>query len=107
MEFTTKFSLKQTSKIRSDESASYDVILKNKMTLSEFIDAVLENTGEWGHIGLEFKGRIFGCPYCDYRYGELLGAAKETFTEKQLNSTVKCVKADGGWTNMSYLITLE
>lgn len=107
MEFTTKFSLKQTSKIRSDESASYDVILKHKMTLSEFIDAILENTGEWGHIGLEFKGTIFGYPCCDYRYGNLTEAGKATFTEEQLNSTVKCVKADGGWTNMNYLITLE
>lgn len=107
MEFTTKFSLKQTSKIRSDESASYDVILKHKMTLSEFIDAVLENTREWGHIGLEFKGTIFGSPCCDYRYGELTDEGKETFTETQLNSIVKYVKADGGWTNMNYLITLE
>lgn len=107
MEFTTKFSLKQTSKIRSDESASYDVIFKCKMTLSEFIDAVLENTGEWGHIGLEFKGTIFGYPCCDYRYGELNDTGKETFTEKQLNSAVKYVKANGGWTNMNYLITLE
>lgn len=107
MEFTTKFSLKRTSKIYSDESAWYDVILKHKMTLSEFIDAVLENTGEWGHIGLEFKGTVFGYPCCDYRYGKLTGEGKVVFTEKQLNSTVKFVKSNGGWTNMSYLITLE
>lgn len=107
MEFTTKFSLKQTSKIYSDESASYDVILKHKMTLSEFIDAVLENTGEWGHIGLEFKGTIFGYPCCDYRYGKLTDEGKTTFTDNQLNSTVKYVKSNGGWTNMNYLITLE
>ena len=107
MEFTTKFSLKRTSKIHSDESAFYDVILKHKMTLSEFIDAVLENTGEWGHIGLEFKGTIFGYPCCDYRYGSLTEESKATFTENQLNSTVKYVKSNGGWTNMNYLITLE
>ena len=107
MEFTTKFSLKRTSKIHSDESAFYDVILKHKMTLSEFIDAVLENIGEWGHIGLEFKGTIFGYPCCDYRYGSLTEAGKSTFTENQLNSTVKYVKSNGGWTNMNYLITLE
>lgn len=107
MEFTTKFSLKRTSKIHSDESAFYNVILKHKMTLSEFIDAVLENTGEWGHIGLEFKGTIFGYPCCDYRYGTLTETGKATFTENQLNSTVKYVKSNGGWTNMNYLITLE
>lgn len=107
MEFTTKFSLKRTSKIHSDESAFYDVILKHKMTLSEFIDAVLENTGEWGHIGLEFKGTIFGYPCCDYRYGSLTEGGKATFTENQLDSTVKYVKSNGGWTNMNYLITLE
>lgn len=107
MEFTTKFSLKRTSKIHIDESAFYDVILKHKMTLSEFIDAVLENTGEWGHIGLEFKGTIFGYPCCDYRYGSLTEEGKATFTENQLNSTVKYVKSNGGWTNMNYLITLE
>ena len=99
---TDKFKLTQTSKIFSDETAKYKVELKYKMTLNDFINAVLENTMEWGDIYIYYQNEIIG--ECKYRYGKLIGFGKNNFTEEQLNSIISEVTSRGGWTQMHYWV---
>lgn len=98
------FKMIKTGPTRSDCSAPYDVILDKEYTVREFIETVLkENSGEWGEVYYHTNKDIsvFDSPKCTYRYGKLIS---EPLPEEYLNKTIKKVIADGGWTNMDYLI---
>ena len=101
------FNLISVGDVRSDCTAPYNVELDRVCTVREFISEVLTKN-EWGYIEIDgqsedFTDRIFGNPRCFYKGNEVT----YTFPDEWLDKTVKSVKADGGWSNMDYLITVE
>ena len=96
------FSLFRAGPERSDCTAKYRVILDKEYTVRTFIKEVLKRKEEWGYIGIEKKGAIFGDPVCEYRYGKLLSKMKKEVLDKPIIS----VKADGGYSCMDYLLKI-
>jgi hypothetical protein len=91
------------SKVRSDSSATYDVVTDAK-TVREFIHQILtEFDDEWGCIGVASQ-YIFGEPRCEYRYGQIVGGA---LPDMVLDASLKSVLAFGGWSNMDYVLRLN
>lgn len=100
----TTFQLLKNGNDRGDCTAPYKVILDREYTVKEFISEVLLIKGEWGYIGIKSKDNPWlGDPHCEYRYGKLLVNLPDDAMEKKVVS----VKADGGWSRMDYLITVE
>lgn len=87
-----------------DCTSIYDVILNKEYTVKEFINDMLKALpGEWGAFIIRAKDYPFGKEQSEYRYGKLL----TTFSEETLNSKIKCIEAQGGWSLMDYNITLR
>lgn len=99
------FKLTQSGPERGDCSAPYVITLNKSYTVREFIDEVLANrTDEWGTIGI--RDNIpwsKGTPQCEYRKGRLITNMPDEVMDKKIQN----ITADGGWSNMDYLITLE
>ena len=101
------FRLIQCTPTRGDCTAGYEVDLDKEYTLQEFIDAILTNKkNEWGEIKIVKRN----CPWhrypsIGYRYGNI--TSKPNIPEKVFGYKVKTVTADGGWTVMDYIVTLE
>lgn len=99
-----EFKLSQSSQVRGDCTASYDVTIIGNGTVGEFIDAVLEKCSkEWGYIGICSTECSFGKPAMEYKHGKAINREEMSdFESKQ----VKSVVADGGWSRMDYVIQL-
>ena len=97
------FTLRRTGPISSDETAPYDVVFLEKMTVGEFVDYVL-TLNEWGRISLYIPG--FGSgdmqPYCQYNHDKL----KNELPEEYMDRTIASATAHGGWSLMNYTLTL-
>ena len=100
---------KQTSNIRSDESASYSVeIQKSGVTLEEFVHHLItEYKGEWGYVKIQDKK----CPWysstyeVEYRWGEIVNSnVPDSLKNKIIPQEIV---GDGGWSRMDYIIKLE
>lgn len=89
--------------VGTDCTAPYSVKLGREHTVKEFVDLVLSETDEWGHIGVERPGHIFGEPNCDYKHGQLLNGLPEEILDKKITS----VRANGGYSRMDYLLTIK
>lgn len=103
MSYNRMFELHQSGKTRGDCTAPYSVTLKKQYTVAEFVADVVSNDDEWGYIGIEDGDPFFGNPCCEYRWGKLLSFLPSAIQSQK----IKSVKADGGWSRMDYLITLE
>lgn len=100
-----KFKLRQSGADRSDCTAPYDVIILENGTVKDFIDEVLENRqGEWGTIAIFSKESPFGSPRMEYRHGKPI--SRESLTEYE-DKQVISIKANGGWSNMDYVIKTQ
>ena len=69
----------------------------------EFISEILgEHSGDWGHIKIVDQNGDLKC-WTNYKYGEMfIPLPNDIYLAK-----VKTVSADGGWTNMDYVITID
>lgn len=101
-----KFRLQQSGKERSDCTAPYDAVILEDGTVKDFIDEVLTNySGEWGYIGIQQSGgTVFGDPKMEYSHGKPIN--REALSEYE-NKRIIAIRADGGWSNMNYLIQTE
>lgn len=103
------FELKQSSDVRGDCTADYEVILDKEYTVGEFARAVLSRENEWGRIclndepGAPRKPAVFGRLLCNYSNGRLLSELPEEIRNKKITA----VKADGGWSNIDYLLAVS
>lgn len=97
------FELKCVSGPFGDCTSNYEVVFHKPYTVREFVSEVLENVHEWGDFRIVEKGYPFGSEVSEYRYGKIL----TKFSDETLSRTIKSVKANGGWSNMTYYITLE
>lgn len=99
------FTLVYVGPERSDCTAPYFVELDKEYTVDEFVNTVLRRGyKEWGYIGINDNGKtVFGTPRCEYRHNKLL----YTLPNDVLDKKVKSVEADGGYSLMDYLISLE
>ncbi|MBO5319020.1 MAG: hypothetical protein J6B01_04945 [Ruminococcus sp.] len=87
-----------------DCTSRYEVRLDKQYTVREFIDAVLTNKpNEWGSIGIEKSGTIFGDPRCHYKRGVLLN----NLPDEYLNKNVISARSHGGWSNMDYNLKVD
>lgn len=85
-------------------SAPYKVEFYRECTVREFIESVLHRD-EWGYIGIystELDGVVFGKPKCEYRGNRL----KSHLPDGYLDRKIKKAKADGGYSNMDYILYL-
>ena len=105
-----KFRLTQCGRAGGDCTAPYDVVLLwENATVGEFIDAVLRakmdnRCSEWGYIGIDKTGSIFGDPLCEYSHGKIVSdGIPAEIKAKHIN----WVTAHGGWTRMDYRIYLK
>lgn len=99
------FRLEQSGPGRGDATAPYKVILNKEYTVKEFIDAVLSNNRERGHIGIKSKEEpFFGCPVCEYSNGKLTTSPMPIDI---MDRKIKSATASGGWGLMDYLLILE
>lgn len=88
----------------SDCTSSYDVKFDKPYTVEEFINEVISDKREWGHIGIYSPDSVFGYPRCEYRYGEIL---ESSFDEEFLQLEINNVRASGGWSCMDYVINFD
>lgn len=98
------FKLKSIGKVRGDCTQPYKVILDKEYTVGEFIETVLGRKGEWGYIGIEYGRSFFGNPNCEYKWGKLI---TPNLPDDFLPLKISSMRADGGWSRMDYLITLD
>ena len=87
---------------RSDATAPFEVTLDKEYTVQSFVHAVLVHWPRWfGYIQINNGERKM--PLLEYKYGEILSNAIGKFYSKRIVN----VTAEGGYTWMSFLITLE
>lgn len=99
--------LKSAGLVRGDCCAPYDVEMSRECTLEELIDVILTRN-EWGYIGQYDPRTVFGYPCVEYHGTQLKPMTwRGSFKESDYKRKVMSVKADGGWSRMDYLITLE
>lgn len=92
-----KIEFKQTGGPYGDETSNYDVTSDSK-TARDFVNDVLVHyKGEWGYFSLDGKRY-------EYRYGALLNDIPDEVLDREI---VYPIKANGGWSLMSYRITLK
>lgn len=85
---------------------AYDIVLDKEYTVREFIQTVLDNRpDEWGYIRIGKQRSIFGGPYIEYKYGEIIH--NPTAMEEVMNRKIDHVRSVGGWTAMDYWLYLE
>lgn len=101
------FTLTQCTPTFGDCTARYRVDLDKEYTLQEFVDAILTNKKDWwGMIKIEKRNCLWTrYPSISYRYGNITG--ETNIPEKVFGYKVKSVIANGGWTLMDYIVTLE
>ncbi len=91
---------------------------RNPMTVRELCDYILSNKNEWGYIGINdtsggyFRNPCtFGNPNIEYWKGNYCDRNRNpielNFPEDILNSYVKLIDWDGGWSRADWLFTLE
>lgn len=97
------FTLKRTGPICGDETAPYDVVFLEKMTVREFVDYVL-TLNEWGSIALCLPGFSANDmqPCCQYSHDKL----ESELPEEYMDRTIASATAHGGWSLMDYILTL-
>lgn len=93
-----KLNFTQTRRTGSDETASYDIKPNRQCTLCDFVEHVMQRTGEWGDIIVLGHRRI------EYRWGKLLD---DNFPDDLLNREIETITGNGGWSNMDYHIKLK
>ena len=96
----------QVSETFGDCTANYIVNLDKPYTVSEFVEMVLtDRKGEWGRFKI-YEPNVSWLEYKSfaYRYGKLEG---RPIPEDIMKRKIVGVKANGGWSAMDYLFTLE
>ena len=93
-----------------EDCCSRDVYqLEEPMTVKEMCEYIL-STNEWGYIGINCPGTIFGKPYieyCEHQYvDENRQPIKMNWPESILNAQIKQVIWDGGWSRGDWLFTI-
>lgn len=97
-----KLNFERTGGPYGDATSSYDVTVPEGMTLEEFIKAVLEERpDEWGDIKLGWDKD----PLIEYNRGNLYNPHRSL--SENLNKELVEVKANGGWSLMTYIIELK
>lgn len=97
--------LNQNTPTAGDCTAGYAVSLDKPYTVREFVDEILDNAREWGHIGIYSEEQAWfekGDPYIEYRHGVLTAP----FSDEILEKTIIKATASGGWSLMDYSLTL-
>lgn len=95
----------QTHATGRDETAPFDVLDIEAMTVGEFVAQVLEErSSDWGDFTISQKNG-YSYPFIgNHHYEYKKGVLKEPIEEVVKQKEVLEVKASGGWSNMDYLI---
>lgn len=111
MNFKEFFKLTYIGSIRGDE-CSHEIYEPLKtITVQQFCDYIIENhTGEWGYIGINHPGEIFGKPNVEYFHGEYVDSNRKPikfkFPPEIANKTIKQLDWDGGWSRSDWILTI-
>lgn len=97
------FKLKHVGGPYGDATSNYEIIFEREYTVREFVEEILKNQNEWGYFSIVTKAHPFGIEKSEFRYGKLVSK----FSEETLHRKIKSVHANGGWSSMSYYITLK
>lgn len=83
-----------------DYTNDYNITFPKGMTVSEFIAAALKEDSKWGSFKLD-NGQVLA----EYSGGEIYCHCTD-FVTKYRDKTIIEAKANGGWGNMDYYLTL-
>lgn len=97
-----------TSEMSSDSTINYKIELSQLYTVNEFINTICkERPNEWGTVGIFngilIKHSIYGDPYCEYKYGKVIG---KPLPKDILEKPIKSVTARSEWSHTNYIIKL-
>ena len=104
--------LVRTTPERGDCTAGYAVWWTGKYTVQSFINEILKtHPGDWGTIGIyvpikkrkTLSDATDGNPCCEYDHGKLLNSLPEEVLEREVFGA----SADGGWSLMNYLLSID
>lgn len=97
----TVFTMTPAGPEGGDCTVPYHVNVKENTTLREFINTVLLRK-EWGLIVIRSENDRFKEYEITYEQENMAAP-----TEEHMDSIVRHVTAQGGWTNMNYVLTIE
>lgn len=96
-----------------DATCNYEVDIPENTTVREFIKYIVEEYsvehGEWGDIRvITPKDSHFGvgAHIIDYKRGEV-ESSDVTYFKRYADRVIRKVRANGGWSSMSYYLYLE
>ena len=95
----------RSTEIFGDESAGYDVLLDRVYTLGDFIDEIL-TFNEWGEL---YVGFTVDCTFKDmlrFNFCKSRNQLLADVPDELREQVIKHVSARGGWSQMSYYVTL-
>ena len=100
-----KFEMICTGGPFGDSCCIYDVRIEGKCTVREFVESVLkEKPGEWGTFEIVKDMKYISqsrVDDCEYKKGEITRNFRKAETaEKEIEE----IKANGGWSLMTYFI---
>lgn len=101
------FTLVSDGPCGGDMTSRFKVYFDKKTTVQEFVDAVKDNSKEWGGISIRNKK---GATLLNigYRYGVLPELKRlEPEIRKYAEYTITKATANGGWSNMDYVLTVK
>lgn len=86
--------------VYQDCTADYNVILSDKLTLKQFIELIInERNNDFGVFELVNNNKKL-----KYNYGNI--SENAIFNDKELNSIINDISANGGYSMMNYYIVL-
>lgn len=88
-----------------DATSKYEVTTDCK-TVGDFITEWLAYMPrEWGHFGIKCtESPFFGDPYCEYRYGRIIGTGLPDYI---LDREIDYVEGNGGWSLSDFQFALK
>ena len=90
-----------------DSTTNYDIKLDKPCNVGEFVNMMLkERPDEWGEIHVYKPLDTFSAkhPSCEYKSGSLI---TDPLPDDILAKPIQSIRANGGWTYMTYFITLD
>lgn len=81
-----------------------------KITVQEMCDWIINESDEWGYIGIKCPGTIFGNPCVEYYHGHYVNRNRDhiefKFPPHIANAVIKRLEWHGGWSNGDWLFAI-
>lgn len=108
---SVKYRIVYSGPVRGDACSHSIYEPAEPFTVQELCDYIISQKGDWGYIGIEKPGTIFGDPNVEYYRGEYVDGQRNPignfkFPPQIANAYVKKIDWDGGWSRADWIITI-